>query len=107
VFIRPPDNAEAHRTRIQTGDVLLTITGSKIGRVAPATPDLDGAFVSQHVAILRLDPARMNAHFLSFFLSLGNGGQRQIAASQYGQTKPGLNFDQIRRMEVPTPAIEV
>jgi type I restriction enzyme S subunit len=35
VFVRAPDNAEARRTQVKTGDVLLTITGSRIGRVAP------------------------------------------------------------------------
>ena len=37
VFVEPPDVAEADRTRVQPGDVLLTITGSRIGRAsAPA-----------------------------------------------------------------------
>jgi type I restriction enzyme S subunit len=43
--------------------------------------------------------------FLSMFLSLGPGGQRQIARVQYGQTKPGLNLDQIREMRVPLPHV--
>jgi type I restriction enzyme S subunit len=42
---------------------------------------------------------------LSFFLSFETGGQRQIAKVQYGQTKPGLNFVQIRRFQVPVPPI--
>ena len=53
-FVLPPDNSEARRTQSKAGDVLLTITGSRIGRVAPVPDDLDGAFVSQHVAILRM-----------------------------------------------------
>lgn len=106
-FVTAPDNAEARRTRVNTGDVLLTITGSLIGRVAPVPAELAGSFVSQHVAILRLDVRRMTPVFLSFFLSLESGGQRQIAKLQYGQTKPGLNFDQIRRLEIPVPPIGV
>ena len=56
VFVVPPDNAEARRTRTAVGDVLLTITGSRIGRVAALPAALAGSFVSQHVAILRPDP---------------------------------------------------
>ena len=101
VFVNPPDNAEAKRTRVRAGDVLLTITGSLIGRVAPVPAELSGSYISQHVAILRVDQTKMLPEFLSFFLSLPTGGQRQIAQLQYGQTKPGLNFEQIRTFRVP------
>jgi type I restriction enzyme, S subunit len=101
VYVNPPDNAEAKRTRVRTGDVLLTITGSLIGRVAPVTAELAGSYISQHVAILRIDQTRMLPEFLSFFLSLSTGGQQQIAQLHYGQTKPGLNFEQIRKFRVP------
>jgi type I restriction enzyme S subunit len=104
-FVLPPENAEARRTRVMSGDVLLTITGSRIGRVAPVPEDLSGAYISQHVAILRVDPKRIEPTFLSFFLSFEAGGQRQIAKAQYGQTKPGLNFEQIRRFQVPVPPL--
>ena len=107
VYVEPPDNAEARRTRVELGDVLLTITGSKIGRVAPVGEELAGAYVSQHVSILRLNMDALHPLFVSFFLSLDGGGQRQIAKAQYGQTKPGLNFDQIRGFEVPIPPINV
>jgi len=105
-FVAPPEGAETERTRVQSGDVLLTITGSRIGRVAAVPPELAGSYVSQHVAILRPDVGRMMPLFLSFFLSQ-SGGQRQIAQSQYGQTKPGLNFDQIRRFQLPLPPLPV
>jgi type I restriction enzyme S subunit len=105
VYITPPGNAEARRTKVQVGDVLLTITGSRIGRVAAVEDGLGEAYISQHVAILRLDSERLDPIFASFFLSLDAGGQRQISSAQYGQTKPGLNFDQIRRFRVPVPSI--
>jgi type I restriction enzyme S subunit len=102
-FVMAPNNAEARRTKVKSDDVLLTITGSRIGRVSPVPPELEGAFISQHVAILRLESQRLHPEFLSYFLSLDAGGQRQIASAQYGQTKPGLNFDQIRRFKIPVP----
>ena len=105
VYVSPPNNAEARRTRVQSGDVLLTITGSLIGRVAPVSSDLEGSYVSQHVAILRPDASRLDSGFLAFFLSIPSKGQRQVARLQYGQTKPGLNFEQIRKMRIPLPDI--
>ena len=105
-YVTPPDNAEAKRTRVERGDVLLTITGSRIGRVAPVPENLAGSFISQHVAILRPNSTVINPIFLSFFLNMSSGGQRQIAKFQYGQTKPGLNFEQINNFKIPVPKIQ-
>lgn len=104
VFVNAPQGAEAARTRVITDDVLLTITGSQIGRVASVTKTLSGAYISQHVAILRLKP-NIASKYLSMFLSLEMGGQREIARVQYGQTKPGLNLRQIREFVVPVPSM--
>ena len=51
VYVTPPNNAEAKRTKVKSGDVLVTITGSLIGRVAPVLSNLEGSYISQHVAI--------------------------------------------------------
>jgi type I restriction enzyme, S subunit len=104
-YVNPPDNAEAKRTIVSPGDVLLTITGSRIGRVAPVKEEIAGGFISQHVAILRPDPKSINSIFLSFFLNMPTGGQRQIAKVQYGQTKPGLNFEQINNFKIPVASL--
>jgi type I restriction enzyme S subunit len=100
VLVDAPENAEAKRTRTRAGDVLLTVTGSRIGRVAALPQELAGAYISQHVAILRPNARRLRPKFLSYFLS-SQSGQRQIAKWQYGQTKPGLNFKQIESFEIP------
>jgi len=106
VYVQPPDSAESARTKVEAGDVLLTITGSRIGRVAPVPKDLGAAHISQHVAILRLGPGLLPG-FLSLFMSLPSGGQRQIQQMQYGQTKPGLNLQQARAFQVPCPPLEL
>ena len=101
-YVAAPNNAEAKRTRVRENDVLLTITGSLIGRVARVPKEHAGAYISQHVAILRLGKG-LDPEFLARFLSMDEG-QRLVQRSQYGQTKPGLNFDQIRRFTVPLPS---
>lgn len=105
VFIQVPKGRESERTKAQRGDVLLTITGSRIGRVAPVPSDVGAAYVSQHVAILR-PTDELLPDYLSVFLSLRRGGQFQIARCQYGQTKPGLNLEQIRNFQVAIPTVE-
>ncbi len=105
VFVNPPTNKEADRTRVHPTDVLLTITGSKIGRVCCVPIDFKEAYVSQHVAIIRT--SGINPIYLSYFLSMPNGGQRIIKKQQYGQAKPGLNLSQIKEFEIPEPPVHI
>src|SRR5262245_22227131 len=71
VFVTVPEGAEAKRTRVHEGDVLLTITGS-VGRVAAVDARHAGGHISQHVAILRLKEG-LSPRYLSMFLSLASG----------------------------------
>ena len=105
-FVTPPESAESNRTRVADGDVLLTITGSKIGRVCYIPEGFGEAYISQHVAILRLKD-QLRPKFMSMFMNLKRGGQLQINNLQYGQTKPGLNLDQIRRFKIPLPSLDL
>ncbi len=104
-YVNPPPGTEADRTRVKDGDVLVTITGSRIGRVAFIPESFGEAYVSQHVAIARLKPTLL-PRYCSMFLSLQNGGQRQIAKAQYGQTKPGLSLTNIREFQIPIPPVK-
>lgn len=104
VFVDPPDTTEAERTRVIDGDVLLTITGSKVGRVCFVPEGFEEAYVSQHVAIIRT--TNINPIFLSYYLSMPLCGQRQIKKNQYGQAKPGLNLTQIRELTILEPPAE-
>jgi type I restriction enzyme, S subunit len=104
VFVNAPDSAEARRIATRPGDVLLTITGSRIGRASVVPDDLAGSYISQHVAILRPKTDRLSPAWLCGQL-VSPDGQAQVAASQYGQSKPGLGFDHIRRFQLPLPEL--
>lgn len=102
VYVNPPENRETERTKIQTGDVLLTITGSKVGRVCYVPKGFEEGYVSQHVAIVRTK--NINPVYLSYYLSTESCGQRTIKQKQYGQAKPGINLEQIRMFPILEPA---
>lgn len=98
-FVKPPENTEAERARVQPGDLLISITGT-VGQVAVVPPSLGKAYISQHVAIVRTD-GTLPVEFLVEFLNHPAGGQLQIQRANYGQTKPGLNLQQIKNLSIP------
>lgn len=98
-FVHAPDSAEARRTETRPGDVLLSITAD-LGRTAVVPENLKRAFINQHLAILR--PRGVNSEYLSSFLA-SEGGRRQIIRRNKGGVKAGLNFEDIRSMEVLLP----
>jgi hypothetical protein len=98
-FVQPPEGPERDRSAIVPGDLLITITGT-VGRVAVAPDDIGEAYVSQHVAIARLDGS-ISPQYVAAFLNHPLGGQLQIARQNYGQTKPGLNLAQIQSLRIP------
>ncbi|MCH8994879.1 MAG: hypothetical protein IH959_07915 [Chloroflexi bacterium] len=102
-FVRAPDNSEAKRTAIASGDLLVTITGI-VGRVTTAPAELGTAFISQHVAIARPSPT-LRPEFAEAFMN-SREGQIQLERAQYGQTKPGLNLTQIRQFRIPVPGLD-
>lgn len=51
--VKPPPNAEGRRTRVQFGDLLVTITGANVTKSALVGIDPVEAYVSQHVALVR------------------------------------------------------
>ncbi|MFI5408055.1 restriction endonuclease subunit S [Kaistia sp. UC242_56] len=104
VFVDAPDNAEARRTAVQSGDVLISITAD-LGRVAVVPYDLDGgANINQHIALFR--PKGINSTFLASYLA-SEGGKRQFNASNRQGVKAGLNFNDIRSLKVPVPPLDM
>ena len=100
VFVQPPADAEAVRTRIRTGDLLVSITGEP-GKVTVADDTLGHAYVSQHVALVRLSDPGLSA-FASEFLR-GRAGQDQFNRAAYGQTRPGLSLMNVNNTKVAFP----
>jgi type I restriction enzyme S subunit len=100
----PPVGAQGRSARPQPGDLLIVITGATVGRVALFRACNEHGFVSQHVAICRLPQSVVLPEFVLWGL-LGPDGQRQLVGQRYGQGKPGLNLDNIRRLALPLPPI--
>ena len=98
-FVNAPDSAEAKRTRVQEGDVLLSITAD-LGRTAVIPAGLGDAHINQHLSILRTSD--VIPKYLSAFLT-SPAGQREILGRDKHGVKAGLNFDDIRSFRIPMP----
>ena len=98
-FVAAPDTAEARRTLVQSGDVLLSITAD-LGRTGVVPDGIGRAFINQHLAILRVQ--NIHPPFLSAYLASPEG-QNQVMGRNKHAVKAGLNFDDIRSFEIPLP----
>ncbi len=102
-YVAPPDTAEAKRTRVQPGDVLLSITAD-LGRTAVVPDGIGTAFINQHLSILRTKA--LVPRFLSAYIA-SPVGQHQVSGRNRHGVKAGLNFDDIRSFVVPLPPFEM
>lgn len=100
-FVSLPAKAEGKRTLVREGDLLLTITGGNVGKCAtvPALPQ--NAYVSQHVALIRLREPWL-AEFVHFWMINAFGGRQFLSRYIYGD-KPGLNLSQVGSVLIPVP----
>lgn len=103
-FVALPDKAEGLRTRIQQGDLLITITGANVTKSALVKHDLGVAYVSQHVALCR-PTAEILPEYLYWFIVAEAAGRKQLTDMAYGAGKPGLNLENIRSVNVPFPSL--
>ncbi len=103
VFVNVPDNAEAKRTKVKAGDILISITAD-LGRTAVIPEEFGDAHINQHLALVRL--RGISPIFVSAFLA-SQGGQDQFKKLDRVGVKSGLNFDDIRSLRIPVPPASI
>ncbi|SEQ08482.1 restriction endonuclease subunit S [Nitrosomonas ureae] len=100
VFISIEIHEDMINTSVQSGDVLLNITGGSIGRTCLVPDEFVEANVNQHVCILRF-AATLN-EYLSYVMK-ADMIKEQIESCQTGSNREGLNFEQIAKLIVCIP----
>ena len=101
VFLDRLAQEQLRRALVRPGDVLLNITGGSIGRAAVMDRSDIQVYVSQHVCIVRSVPG-VDAWVLWAELS-SQSVQEQIAVTQVGGNREGLNFEQVGNLLVRVP----
>jgi len=98
-YVSAPDSAEAKRTKVHEGDVLLSITAD-LGRSAVVPKDIGKAHINQHLSILRTKS--LVPRYLSAFIA-SPAGQIEVMGRNKQGVKAGLNFDDIKSFRIPVP----
>ncbi|TMI73293.1 MAG: restriction endonuclease subunit S [Bacteroidetes bacterium] len=91
-------------SKVENGDVLLNITGASIGRCYYFEGQFEEANVNQHVCILRPNKKVITKYL--YLLLASDFGQSQIAISQVGGGREGLNFENLKSFIMPLPSYE-
>ncbi|WP_394130736.1 restriction endonuclease subunit S [Shewanella maritima] len=102
-FVELPSKVEGKRTLLENNDLVFTATGNNVGNVAVYKSLGKETYVSQHVALVRLHDKKL-ADLVGFYFQRNGLGNKQIAERQYGQSKPGLNLDDIKSFKIPIPS---
>ena len=100
VRLNLPETSEVTRTRIDPGDILVSVT-AYIGSVGVVPDKFEEAYVSQHVARCKPLP-QSSSRWLGYVL-LSKVGQTHGQMSLYGGTKDGLSLDDVRDYPILLP----
>ena len=101
--INAPDNAEAKRTRVQEGDLLISITAD-LGRTGVVTQEIadHGAYINQHLTCIRLNREVLEPLYVAYFMESA-AGKEQFASKNQSAVKAGLNFNSINTLRLVVP----
>lgn len=94
--VDPPEGAEGERTLTRAGDLLISITAD-LGSVAVVPENLEPAYVSQHLSLVRLEGGDVEAQWIAYSI-MSLVGEYQLSMAAYGGTKIQLSLSDIKNI---------
>ena len=89
---------------LQSGDVLLNITGDSVARACLMDDDYLPGRVNQHVAIIRVDESKAVNSYLLYYLQWRKSHLLQLASA--GATRNALTKGMIEQLEIDLPSLD-
>ena len=102
-FISDEQADDLRNVEVLQEDVLLNITGDSVARVCQVDSEILPARVNQHVAIVRPDPAKLDAGFLRYYLVSPHVQAILLSWADSGSTRKALTKQMIESFEVSAP----
>lgn len=88
---------------VESGDLLLNITGDSVARSCRVPDEVLPARVNQHVAIIRPRSKEFDFRFVGYFFISPFMQDTMLSLAGSGGTRKALTKDMIERFEVPRP----
>ncbi len=105
VKISPEKHAELKRSRVLPNDVLLTKAGAILGYSAVFPDRLIEGNITSHLVTITCKP-EVNPYYLKTYL-LSDVGSQQIYRWGNKSTRPELNTEEVKKILIPIPSIEI
>ena len=102
IYVRPPRNADGQRTRLEVGDILISITAD-LGIIGVVPGGIGEAYINQHIALVRPNLGTINPRFIGHYLA-SPAAQKFIGKLNDAGAKAGLNLPTIRGLVTARPA---
>ena len=99
--VTPPNGAEGERTKIEVGDILISITAD-VGMIGFVRDDIGEAYINQHLCLARPKPEYLG-EYLAYFLASPIGGGPQLSSLEKGATKTGISLKNVRDIKILLP----
>lgn len=90
---------------VESGDVLINITGASVNRLAIVPDAVLPARVNQHVAILRADRSRVLPAYLAHILRRSDLKRDLDSMAESGSTRQALTKEGLGRFAIPLPSL--
>ena len=104
-YINDEQARKLNNVEVQSGDVLLNITGDSVARVCIVEDGYLPARVNQHVAIVRGNGKKVISSYLLYFLQMEKPHLLQLASA--GATRNALTKGMIEQLELVLPPLDV
>lgn len=103
-YINDEQADKLRNVELQSGDVLLNITGDSVARACLMDDDYLPGRVNQHVAIIRVDESKAVNSYLLYYLQWRRSHLLQLASA--GATRNALTKGMIEQLEIDLPSLD-
>lgn len=102
-YINDEQADKLRNVELQSGDVLLNITGDSVARACLMDDDYLPGRVNQHVSIIRADESKVVNSYLLYYLQWRKSHLLQLASA--GATRNALTKGMIEQLEIDLPSL--